>query len=1355
MKPCIIFLTLLLSLFVYIFSAVRAASPCYTDRPVPIYYSASVCSCHRWWPWSRHCTHYRYVTRVYYKYSKRCCPGYTGSDCSQPICNCQHGGTCVAPNVCRCPPGYGGNSCQTPLCNPQCRHGHCSRPNQCTCYGGYKGTDCSTPDCNPPCQNGGYCRNPNFCQCSTQYSGPHCRQPVCNPPCLNGGTCASPPSTCHCILSKYEGPQCQKPICNPPCANNGTCVSPSTCSCLQTYTGGRCEKPLCSHHSPCFPGNCSDTINCQCNNGFTGDIRNNRCKTLDINNIPTITKASAFLANIERTGEKRELYRFMTDSSEPNSTEIDKLWLSEKDYNYVNADFTAIYVPEGKYELPDYVENYTFGIVEGKMRLDLHKVDRRDPDNPFISLNSSIYHCSNQPGSLTPNTSVYACNITHENFDRLLEDGDNLTLTVIAVNGGFRKLVAPTFTVMDPFIGQPAEKSMMFRFDFRKPVHCLFDDNPCSKIPFNVTNDVTKSAIKFYWDGWDDVLSGIGHYKIEEFFLQPNPNNNLNLNEPDPWSPMNVFTFLESSRNFTRVPAQPGMYSYILNVIDRANNTQYARSLVLYDPKSSITTYDTSPMIATSAAEETNYKWQNNLTNPISVSWKSHFRNDFLESNKLLRPVTPYKYHNFYVNFQKAVPDDLEDKDGKRTLKGITNAHGVVKFQYTYRHSNQGNDPPDDWKDPTDNFMSQTASFNVIKQNGDSLNVWVKAIDILGNEKIDMMQIYFDETPPDNLEEIIFIKNIENSTFPFSSRLIVDTRDTDSGIYGIKYRFTSNNTGAVFKSDFIPGNKSNVALSLKEGYMDQMGDYFYYSHYLEVDNCWMVVTKDAFKNEFVNLELIVYNRALVSTRKTYMITDLGSLNGIDEYSGPTNLHVETTYSNAVRLRWTVSPTCYEKTKITVSGVSKDGKRFLRSIHRDRDYLDVNGLEAETTYNLSFVTEYGDQKSDPIFLTFHTIESPAALTAGGIAGISTVIVFLLAIIIAGVIMWRTGRLSVAKQGMQRRMTVVRNRIQQQISARYVPYEDQDDIYLYGQMEVNKSDGWVIPHVCIVLESLFTSGKFADIYKIRYQPKKCDSGRNAFVAKVLKSGASEEDRISMRAKINFYASKVGEHPNILHFMGAVFDDETLGPYMVLEFCEVGQLNSWLHQQKNTANEETSEQLCRICYGICKGMLHLESRKLVHRRLAARNVLLTSELEPKIYGFCPQQQEAEGENKDDDGDVKEDKSRIPVKWTAPECLVTMKHATPKSDVWSFGVVLSEIFSFGEIPYPSIRSRDVQAHLRNGNRMDKPEFANDFFYDIMKQCWKMKPKQRPSFRDMTADIGKTFNSAPSDDFYYYSEKH
>lgn len=99
--------------------------------------------------------------------------------------------------------------------------------------------------------------------------------------------------------------------------------------------------------------------------------------SVDSYNTPIITKATAFLANIERTGDKEELYRFMTDSSEPNSTKVDELWLSDKDYNYINADFTAMYVPEMEYDLPAYVENYTLGIVEGRMRLDLHKVDRR------------------------------------------------------------------------------------------------------------------------------------------------------------------------------------------------------------------------------------------------------------------------------------------------------------------------------------------------------------------------------------------------------------------------------------------------------------------------------------------------------------------------------------------------------------------------------------------------------------------------------------------------------------------------------------------------------------------------------------------------------------------------------------------------------------------------------------------------------------------------------------------------------------------------------------------------------------------------------------------------------------------
>lgn len=263
----------------------------------------------------------------------------------------------------------------------------------------------------------------------------------------------------------------------------------------------------------------------------------------------------------------------------------------------------------------------------------------------------------------------------------------------------------------------------------------------------------------------------MGRYTIQEFLLKPNENVNPNLTEPNPWDPSKSFSFSDSERNFTYTPDQPGMYAFLLNVIDNANNTQYARTLVLYDNQSSVTIDTNSPLIATSAAEETNYKWQNSLTTNISISWRGHFRNTFHENNKLLVPVTPYKYYNHYVKFHKAVPDKLEDKDGDRTLARVTNVHGIVGFQYTYRHVNQGSQPPSDWN-PVSDINSQTASFNIPRSNGDGLNVWVKATDVLGNKQIDVMQVYFDETPPDPLTQrsVNFIKNLKNSTFPFSSR---------------------------------------------------------------------------------------------------------------------------------------------------------------------------------------------------------------------------------------------------------------------------------------------------------------------------------------------------------------------------------------------------------------------------------------------------------------------------------------------------------------------------------------------------------------------------------------------------------
>ncbi|XP_062593100.1 uncharacterized protein LOC134254588 [Saccostrea cucullata] len=1078
-------------LTVFCISSFLQSAPCYTEVQAVHYYSERYCSS-SWWGW---CTRHRYRTRARYSLRRRCCHGYTGSNCDIPMCSCQNGGVCVAPNVCSCPAGYAGNICQTPRCHPACKHGHCVSPDRCNCNLGYTGAACSQPLCNPPCQSGGTCVSIDTCQCPSNQAGPQCSQPLCNPACLNGGVCSSghvcdcsgthytgsrceipvcnPPCqsggtcispntclcpsshagtqcdqplcnpvclnggvctashtcdcsgtqytgvrceipicspacqnagicvipdrcacterytgkkcdipvcnpecvnggvcsqihTCNCSGTPYTGIKCETPVCNPTCKNGGTCVSPNICDCPETYRGAYCEIPLCSYHDPCFPGVCSDMLNCRCTHGFSGEGGLERCKTFDANNIPIITKCSSVLRNIERTGEKREMYQYVTDSSEPNSMKTDMLWLNQKDFNYVNVEITAMYVPPDEISTPAYVKDFAFGIVAAYLEIALYKVHRNSSDKFFVSINSTTYPCQNQPGSLRPNEAVYSCNIIHHDFDRLLEDGDNLTLTAIVQNGGYRALKStPSTNYFDLFKGRNSSKSMMYRFDFRKPQHCIQDANKCSVKAFTVQNDITKDPIQISWEGWTDALSGIEKYMIEIYLLKPDQNFNPSLTEPDPWSPSHVLTFNTSKRGCTYIPQKQGMFSFILNVVDRANNSEYARMLVLYDNTSSITIDNSSPMISSSAVAQTNYQWQNNLTNDISISWKGHFKNTFHEDNNLLSQVADFKHYDHDKKFHKVVLNAFDDNDGERTLNAIQNVHGIVKFEYAYGNANQGNQNPINFQPVND--LTQTLSFFAQRRNGDTLNIWIRATDSMGNRETDIMHVYFDETPPTALSSrnVQFIPNLNNSMYPFSSRLRIDANDRESGILRIDWQFISNHSNTIFKNGSIPGNKTENLPHFGDGYKVPMGDFFLYSHYLDVNNCWMAVPKKSFHNDFLKIEVKVYNRAMEST--SFEMTD----------------------DTSVRLRWTLSPTCYERTRISLSAISENGERFSRVVDKDADHFDLTGLVSETTYNLSFVTEYGDEKSNPVFLVFRTslINIAPSLTDAEIAGIS--------------------------------------------------------------------------------------------------------------------------------------------------------------------------------------------------------------------------------------------------------------------------------------------------------------------------------------------------------------------------------
>lgn len=100
-----------------------------------------------------------------------------------------------------------------------------------------------------------------------------------------------------------------------------------------------------------------------------------------------------------------------------------------------------------------------------------------------------------------------------------------------------------------------------------------------------------------------------------------------------------------------------------------------------------------------------------------------------------------------------------------------------------------------------------------------------------------------------------------------------------------------------------------------------------------------------------------------------------------------HLHVAATYDNGVRLKWTIAPSCYNRKKTILQYQSSNGQTFSFDISNDADWVDLTGLDSDTSYNLSFVTKYnGGEVSDPVLLSFKTNESPPTLTGGAIAGI---------------------------------------------------------------------------------------------------------------------------------------------------------------------------------------------------------------------------------------------------------------------------------------------------------------------------------------------------------------------------------
>lgn len=271
--------------------------------------------------------------------------------------------------------------------------------------------------------------------------------------------------------------------------------------------------------------------------------------------------------------------------------------------------------------------------------------------------------------------------------------------------------------------------------------------------------------------------------------------------------------------------------------------------------------------------------------------------------------------------------------------------------------------------------------------------------------------------------------------------------------------------------------------------------------------------------------------------------------------------------------------------------------------------------------------------------------------------------------------------------------------------------------------------------IKFEDVIGEGNFGQVIKAMI---KKDGNKISAAIKMLKEFASENDHRDFAGELEVLC-KLGQHPNIINLIGACENRGYL--YIAIEFAPFGNLLDFLRKSRvletdpafakehGTASTLTSQQLLQFAADVATGMQYLSEKQFIHRDLAARNVLVGENLTAKIADF--------GLSRGEEVYVKKTMGRLPVRWMAIESLNYSVYTT-KSDVWSFGVLLWEIVSLGGTPYCGMTCAELYEKLPQSYRMEKPRNCDDEVYELMRQCWRDRPYERPTFAQISVQLNR-----------------
>ncbi|XP_078804208.1 ephrin type-A receptor 8 isoform X7 [Oryzias latipes] len=266
--------------------------------------------------------------------------------------------------------------------------------------------------------------------------------------------------------------------------------------------------------------------------------------------------------------------------------------------------------------------------------------------------------------------------------------------------------------------------------------------------------------------------------------------------------------------------------------------------------------------------------------------------------------------------------------------------------------------------------------------------------------------------------------------------------------------------------------------------------------------------------------------------------------------------------------------------------------------------------------------------------------------------------------------------------------------------------------------------------IKIEKIIGSGEFGEVC---YGRMRLPGKRDIPVAlKTLKAGYTEKQKRDFLAEASIMAQF--DHPNVIHLEGVVTHSK---PAMIItEYMENGSLDSFLRRHDG---QFTIIQLVGLLRGIAAGMTYLSDLGYIHRDLAARNILVNSNLVCKVSDF--------GLSRvlEDDPDAAYTTSvsfhieggKIPIRWTAPEAIAYRKFSS-SSDVWSYGVVMWEVMSYGERPYWNLTNRDVIKSVEEGYRLPAPMGCPAALHTLMLDCWQKDRNERPRFCQIVTILDK-----------------